>query len=314
MKIHNPNNLDVDVDLSALRAMVRGDLDPVRQAIDERREAKLPAPPLAKKAAEKPEKSKTKASAGSGSANFPAPKAGGAPPQPVATAVAVKARKPADSAVRDPEALEREKTRLVNRRRMLAQVIQACEALEVVNPEVLAMSDYPTPERLLLARRWRDLWVVLALLSSGLALMGWLGMINAVTAGIAAGVLVFLLALLWRPVRGFLFRAEHSYPALISSRKSLEFKAMSHIKMLEGTTGLAWQCQAMRERHPVLGEKRFERMVLLSRQGQLLKAMRNVAAFRFYLQYLLEARKSFAEVKKEYLEVVSRLAKEFSVF
>lgn len=51
---------------------------------------------------------------------------------------------------------------------MLAQVIQACEALEVVNPEVLAMSGYPTPEKLLLARRWRDLWIVLALFPPGL--------------------------------------------------------------------------------------------------------------------------------------------------
>lgn len=78
MKIHNPNNLDVEVDLSALRAMVRGDVDPVRQAIEDRKETTLPARP-ARTQEENPGKNRSRPAEKPASANFPAPKASAMP-------------------------------------------------------------------------------------------------------------------------------------------------------------------------------------------------------------------------------------------
>jgi hypothetical protein len=318
MKIHNPNNLDLEVDLSALRAMIRGDMDPLRQALEERREhpgessarRKSDGFPLAGKPVQN-------------GANLPSATVATLPAAAKQTATLlpgrpsqVANRQAAQPVKQGPTAEELEQTRLnlLTRRKALARIIQQCEALELVNPGYLAMSDYPSTERLLMARKWRDFWFVACLLCAGLAFMGWWGILNPWVSGIAAGGLVFCLTLIWRPVRQFFFRKDNSFPALMAYRKTLEFRAMNHIRMLEGTNGLAWQCQAMRDRRKTLAEKRYERMALLSRQGLLLKAMRNIAAFRFYLQYLVEARHSFVEVKKEYLEVSATLVKDFGEF
>ena len=94
----------------------------------------------------------------------------------------------------------------------------------------------------------------------------------------------------------------------------MEFKALNHIKMLEGDRGLAWQCQRMRSYRPSLGDKRFERLVLLSQQRNLLKAMRTVAGIRMYLSYLLEAQQAFSLVKQDYMKTSTQLKRDYASF
>ncbi len=323
MKIHNPNNLDVEVDLSALRAMVRGDLDPVRQALEERRDGSRQTAvgrqrmPLNAEQRDEPRGKGLSLVAERGGANFPAPAGGQLPvpggqaPMAVSRGARQASSTPAPAPGPSAEEIEARRQLLFDRRKVLANIIKECEALEVLNPETLALRDYPQMERLMVARKWRDLWFVATLLCAAVAAMGWFGLLGPWLAGVAAGGLVFGLSLTLAPVRQFFLRRDHSLPALLEYRRTLEFRALNHIRLLEGRNGLAWHCQAMREQRPSLAQKRYQRMAVLSRQGLLLKAMRNVGAFRFYLQYLLEAREGFAVVKREYLEVSAALVREF---
>lgn len=317
MKIHNPNNLDLEKDLTTLRALVRGDLHPALQAVEEHKERRATKPPAVRGGDKKSEKQGGAASASSTKASLPANRPGSQLAAPKKESGSVKvgaekdegspAGKSAGTAIGSPQSYED----LIKKRRELVDILSHCEALEIVNPKILSVPEYPSAELMLFSRRRRDLWRLALLFAIGLSLVGLTGVLNPWVAGIATGTAVFLMLLGVPQVRRFLPLKDNSYQELKRRRKELELEAIRHIKMLEGREGLAWQCQRMKGRNHRLAEKRYERMVVLSRQGILIKGLRNVAAFRFYLQYLREAQKTFREIKAEYTELAATLNREY---
>lgn len=329
MKIHNPNDLDLDVDLSALRAMVRGDQHPAVQAVEEHRDNKRQRgqnsdakgrqarqeesasgkPALPAEKAPQPKASPPAVNArpsASMPATVPNPKSGAEKKAAPASGAAATEKSQATPATReDWESLNKKKKELV-------EIIRHCEALEILNPDYLAIPDYPGPESLILSKRRRDLWRLSILFFLGLSVLGLANIINAWVAGIAAGICVLLIAAATPWLRQFLPLNESSFRNLQARRKYLEHRALNHIKLLEGQHRLAWQCQRMQSINTQLSAKKYERLVLLSRQGLLIKGVRNVAAFRFYLQYLREAQKAFTQVKSEYLGISARLKNDFA--
>lgn len=306
MKIHNPNNLDLEHDLARLRSLARGETldDPVSQARSavNRRGVREPAAGSGAKVATLPVVKSTALAVADSRALVSAERANEERSE--------RARDP-ESEMLSAEAREELRRSLLDQRVKLARVIQSCEPLEILNAELLGMPGYPTPEALVAARRRTDLWRLCGLLFAGLALLGVPGWLHPWVAGVSAGILVLLLAFALPSIRRVFLKGQPSHAELNALRKTMEFRAVAHIRMLEGSNGLAWQCQSLRDRRPVLAEKRYERLVQLSRQGMLIKALRNVAAFRLYLQYLLEARQAFGEVKTEFVEVSARLKREF---
>ncbi len=312
MKIHNSS--DFDLDPAELRALARGDLDPVRLAVEEHkvRPAKTPEPAA---------KSRSKSSASSGlpaarqqsnglastkkTPGGPANRPGASKPDPTE-----KSQQPPK---RSEESRREEFETLREQLKQYIQIIRACEPLEVLNYDLLALKHYPDAVEVLGSKRRRDLWFMAIMLTSGLFLIGWQGLLPAWIAGSSLGLALALGAFAIPQVRG-LFLKVPSHRQLVQRKKSMEFRAMSHIRMLEGSDGLAYQCQMMLPYRRALGDKRFHRIVVLSRQKAIIKAMRSVAAIRLYLMYMLEAQQAFKEVKNGYMKVSSKLKTDFSDF
>ena len=309
MKIHNATDLDLDP--AELRALARGELDPVRRAIEEHkaRPSQIPEP-VRKPRTRKP-----------ASANLPASNPGGKTPSTINPAKEQVARQQKDKTAVEPkpdpkaiEASRREEFEALREKlKQYVQIIRACEPLEVLNYDVLALKYYPDMVDVLGAKRRRDLWFLAILFTFGLFLIGWQGLLPAWIAGSSMGISLALCAFAIPQIRA-LFLKVPSHRQLVQRKKEMEFRAMSHIRMLEGSNGLAYQCQMMLPYRKVLGDKRYHRIVILSRQKAIIKAMRSVAAIRLYLMYMLEAQQAFKEVKDSYMKVSSKLKTDFADF
>lgn len=223
-------------------------------------------------------------------------------------------RKPAEanaaSAAPTPEERERERSRLARRLKLIQQVIAECQALELLNVEALQMSGYPTPAQMLLAKRRSNLLWLGVLLCLGVFLTALMANLNPWVAGSLLGGAVLLTALQIGPVRSLLF-SDMSYSGLQARRKSLESAALNHIRMLEGRNGLAYQCQMMSAEFEALRHRQFTRLVMLSRKGLLLKAMRHAGAIRLYLRYMMLSRAAYLSLKRDYVTINHRLRTEF---
>ncbi|WP_431685911.1 hypothetical protein [Hahella sp. NBU794] len=307
MKIHNPN--DFDLDPKTLRSLARGDMDPVRRAVEEHRSNTLPAAKESQPAAKSPAKTPA-APPSDPRANKDIAKAKSNGVAPPAQGAKKAEQKKADAAESE-EDRKRRYRETVAQRNQLTQILRECEALEVMNYDVLAIKHYPQTIDLISARRRRDLWLLSCLLSFAVFLIGWQGGLNAWIAGIAFGFFVALSALAIPPLRR-LFIKNAGYGELVRQRKELEFRAITHIRMLEGSNGLAYQCLMMSTYRKSLLDRRYRRLVTLSQQGQLIKAMRTVAAIRLYLQYLLEAQQAFEITKNKYMEASAKIKTEFA--
>ncbi|WP_241566818.1 hypothetical protein [Hahella sp. KA22] len=322
MKIHNPN--DFDLDPKTLRSLARGDMDPVRRAVEEHRSNTLPAAKESQPTAKSPAKTpaappsdpRTSKDLSKTKSNGVAPSAQSLKKAEQKKAEQKKAeQKKAEQ--KKAEAAESEEDRkrryreTVAQRNQLTQILRECEALEVMNYDVLAIKHYPQTIDLISARRRRDLWLLSCLLSFAVFLIGWQGGLNAWVAGIAFGFFVAISALAIPPLRR-LFIKNAGYSELVRQRKELEFRAITHIRMLEGGNGLAYQCLMMSTYRKSLLDRRYRRLVTLSKQGQLIKAMRTVAAIRLYLQYLLEAQQAFEITKNKYMEASAKIKTEFA--
>jgi len=310
MKIHN--GTDLELDPAELRALARGELTSGRRVIEEHKVRPNQTPELVKK-------SRLKSSA---SANLSAAKRGGALSSTNSPANERVTRQQADKSAAtaeptDPNATEtsrREEFEVLRERlKQYVQIIRACEPLEVLNYDVLALKSYPDMVDVLGAKRRRALWFLAIMLMSGLFLIGFQGGLPAWIAGSSLGGALALLAFAIPQIRS-LFLTLPSYRQLVQSKKEMEFRAMSHIRMLEGSNGLAYQCQMMLPYRKVLGDKRYHRIVVLSRQKAMIKAMRSAAAIRLYLMYMLEAQQAFKEVKDGYMKVSSKLKTDFADF
>ncbi len=324
MKIHNPNNLEFDA--GSLRALARGELDPVRQAVEDHKEERRHQQ---QKSPHQDRRQSTRALKPAGSqraANKESPRTDGHLPAASGRSAgnnnevaAPPHQKSRDSAVKKEEDKLTEEQRreqyetLRNKQFELTEIIRECEALEVLDFDLLALKSYPDGLSLSTAKRRRDLWLLCCLFCLALILLGWQGMIAPWIAGMSLGVLILLGTLMIRPIRKILFTAE-TVGDLKQTRKTMEFRALNHIKMLEGSNGLAYQCQMMLSFRPSLAERRFQRIVMLSQQSNLIKAIRSVAGIRLYLTYLVEAQQAYRLVKQEYMKTASLLKREFADF
>ena len=210
-----------------------------------------------------------------------------------------------------PEQRERDHSRLTRRMKLIQQVINECQALELLNVEVLQMNGYPNAAQMLLAKRRSNLMWLGVLLCLGVFLTALMANLNPWAAGSLLGGAVLLTALQIGPVRSLLF-SDTNYAGLQARRKLLESAALNHIRMLEGRNGLAYQCQMMSAEFEALRHKQFTRLVLLSRKGVLLKAMRHAGAIRLYLRYMMIARAAYLALKRDYVTINHRLRTEYS--
>lgn len=204
-----------------------------------------------------------------------------------------------------------EATKLRRRTRLIQQVIAACQALELLDVDTLKMEGYPTAAAMLLAKRRSDLLWLGVLLCAGVFLVALLGQFNPWLTGTMLGAAVLLTALQIGAVRAIVF-SDPGYSALQARRKSLESAALNHIRVLEGRSGLVYQCQMMSAEYEALHHRQFQRLILLSRKGLLLKAMRHAGAIRLYLRYAMIARAGYLALKRDYVTINHRLRTEFS--
>ena len=301
VKVHHPNTLDLDKDLARLRALARQDEDPVTRAVHE---------------AHQPVKA-TAPGKGSTSSQLPATRSA-RPPATAAQAPAAEQNastpgpqqapeKRAAEPVEDPEVLKK-------KLRRAADIIRHCEALELLNDQALQLPDYPQPHELMLARWRRDLWLLSCLVALAVSVMGLLDWVNPWIAGVAAGLLVLLLAAGIPAVARFCLPQWAGYAELRDRQRQLEYAAIAHVRMLEGAHGLAWHCQMMLDYDQRLGQRRYARMVELSKRRMLIRALRGVGAFRLYLQYLRLAQSAFVRVKQEYVATSGTLKQRHGQF
>jgi len=309
MKIHNPNDLDFDP--QSLLALARGELDPVRLAVEEHRQQgnQAGSAQITNDQHNRQALSAAPAIAGAKSRGKPPARQRGS--KSTAKESAVKSNIPGSGPKKSAEERLAERDALLLKRRKLARIIRECEALEVVNYDTLAMKYYPEGAAIAAAKRRRDIWLLCCLFCGSMVLVGWQGILSPWFTGLMFGLLVVLLAFCLEPFRHLFYKVP-TLSQLKAMRKAMEFKALSHIRMLEGKNGLAFYCQNMIGYNTVLTNKRFQRLVALSKHGSLIKAVQSVAGIRLYLLYVLEAQKAFALVKQQYMKTSSRLSTEFA--
>ncbi|RMF19083.1 MAG: hypothetical protein D6758_02870 [Gammaproteobacteria bacterium] len=276
-KVHHGNNLKLDA--QTLRAAARGELgdrDPIRESLEqsrrERRASLTPRP--------------AQGGGSAGSAVHPAKVP--TVPRPK------RAPEPAPAEAGQTVSHEAKQARLAelkSQRRQWLEILRLRDALEAVNDDLLAMREYPDNANMLIAKRKRDLWLLTLLLGLAVFLIGWMGFAPAWVAGTGFAVFVGA-ALTWVPPVRRLFSAAPTYEELRLLRKSLELRALGHLKALETREPLAWMCQALVPWNERLASPRYRRLVTLSRKRLLLRAVESAAAFRLYLEYMLEARKA----------------------
>lgn len=180
--------------------------------------------------------------------------------------------------------------------------LKECEGLLMANFDWLEMAEYPDNLALAQAKKLRDYWVFALCVLGTLILLGFWGYLPYWVTGGAVGGMVVVLVFGIRAVRNLLFD-EPNYAALLEMRKIMEFRALNHIKLLEGKDGLAWRCVELAEYNRVLGKKLFFGYAKLSKSGQLIKHIKSRAHIRLYLLLLLEADKAYQKLKADYFEL-----------
>ncbi len=182
------------------------------------------------------------------------------------------------------------------------RLLQECEGVLMANFDWLEMADYPDNLAVAQAKKIRDYWVFALCILLTVVIMGFWGYLPAWVTGGAIGAMVVLLTFGIRYVRNLLFD-EPNYSALLDERKKMEFRALSHIKLLEGREGLAWRLLALYDYNPVLRKKMFSGYGQHSKAGSLVKQIKSRAHIRLYLLLLIEADKAYRKLKTEYFEV-----------
>ena len=305
MKIHNPNDLEFDSE--SIRELIRSDLDPVRLAVEDHRKQRARTPVTSGSAAGGAQMLQPDVERSRQPSTVAAPSKqrehGASGTSASLRGDATPVRKSRDERIAEHQTL-------ATRYRQLAKILVECEALELVDYEILALKLYPGGQLIAAAKRRRDLWLMACLFLTSLALIGWLGFFAAWVTGMLIGLLVVCLSFVVSPIRAIFYKLP-TLRQLNALRKTMEYRALNHVKMLEGGNGLAFQCQRMASVRASLTEKRFQRLVLLSRQGMLIKAMQSVAGIRLYLSYLLEAQNAYLKVKHQYLEVSAKLKSDY---
>ena len=126
-------------------------------------------------------------------------------------------------------------------------------------------------------------------------------MVPAWVGGSAFGLLFITLCFAIKPFRRF-FSAEPTLHELLQERKKLEFRALNHIKLLEGQEGLAWKCRKLAKYNQNLKRTLFQGVMDVSAKKRLFGVIREKKHIRLYLQLMLEAEKAYKRLQKDYLK------------
>ena len=188
-----------------------------------------------------------------------------------------------------------------SRQRRLRLILRQCDRVLLMDFDLLAMNDWPDNFSLASARRSRDLWVFSALVAATVFLSGLTGFVPAWIAGGGFGAFVIIL-LLGIPAVRQIYTSAPSYLDLLIKRRRMMRDARKHAEHLEGKEGLIWQCARMADFNPALKNSRFSRLLRLSEQKALPRALSRREHIRLYLIYLLEAEKAYGRVQAAFFE------------
>jgi len=191
--------------------------------------------------------------------------------------------------------------RAESRQRTLRLMLRQCDRVLLMDFDLLAMNDWPDNFSVASARRSRDLWVFSALVAATVFLSGLTGFVPAWVAGGGFGAFVIIL-LLGIPALRQIYTSAPSYLDLLIKRQRMMRDARKHAEHLEGKEGLIWQCARMADFNPALKNSRFSRLLRLSEQKVLPRALSRREHIRLYLIYLLEAEKAYGRVQAAFFE------------
>lgn len=180
-------------------------------------------------------------------------------------------------------------------------LLAGCEPVMGFNYNFLAMDDYPDNSLVSAAKRDRDYWLTVCTIFSSIFFFGLLGFVQPGLAGISCG-LGFLSAIFaFSPFRQHFFKRPDLHQ-LLAKRKQIEFRALNHIRLLEGNDGLAWRCKKLQKYNSNLSKKIFSGIYHYSKQRQLLNIVRQKKHIRLYLLLMIESQKAYKRLEKDYLE------------
>ncbi len=184
------------------------------------------------------------------------------------------------------------------RKKLLAD----CQTLLNVNYEWLDLDDYPDNRSVAFAKRNRDYWLFVCSVEFVVFLGGVLELVPALVGGVSFGLLFITLCFSVKGFRRF-FTSEPTLSELLQVRKRLEFRALNHIKLLEGQEGLAWKCRKLKKYNSNLERKIFMGVMDISAQKRLFTVIKEKKHIRLYLQLMLEAEKAYKRLQSAYLQV-----------
>lgn len=180
-------------------------------------------------------------------------------------------------------------------------LLAGCEPVMSFNYDFLAMDDYPENSLVALARRDRDYWLVVCIVFASVFFFGLLGFVSAGVSGIAFGLSFLSAIFAFSPLRRHFF-SRPPLRELLEKRKQIEFRALTHIRLLEGEDGLAWRCQKLHKYNSNLAKKIFSGLYRFSKEHQLLNVLRERRHIRLYLLLMIEAQKAYKRLEQDYLE------------
>ena len=191
--------------------------------------------------------------------------------------------------------------RAESRQRKLRLMLRQCDRVLLMDFDLLAMNEWPDNFSVAAARRSRDLWLFSVLVAATVFLSGLTGFVPAWLAGGGFGAFVIILLLGTPVVRG-IYTSAPSYLDLLIKRQRMMRDARKHAEHLESKEGLIWQCERMADFNPALKNTRFSRLLGLSEQKALPRALSRREHVRLYLIYLLEAEKAYGRVQAAFFE------------
>ncbi len=226
--------------------------------------------------------------------------------KPVSGAAAFKptTSKELDLARKREERKEIERKRVSdeqNQQHIRKKLLAECQTLLNVNYDWLYLDDYPDNRAVAIAKRNRDYWLFVCCIVFVVFCAGVLGAVPAWVGGSAFGLLFITLCFALKPFRRF-FSEDPTLHELLQERKTLEFRALNHIKLLEGQEGLAWKCRKLAKYNENLKRTLFQGVMEVSAKKRLFGVIREKKHIRLYLQLILEAEKAYKRLQKDYLK------------
>lgn len=188
-----------------------------------------------------------------------------------------------------------------NQQHIRKKLLAECQTVLNVNYDWLYLDDYPDNRSVALAKRNRDYWLFVCCVVFIVFCAGVLGVVPAWVGGSAFGLLFITLCFSIKSFRRF-FSADPTLSELLQERKKLEFRALNHIKLLEGQEGLAWKCRKLAKYNQNLTRTLFQGVMDVSAQKRLFGVIKEKKHIRLYLQLMLEAEKAYKRLQKDYLK------------